>query len=90
MANITEQEWNKLKINARREIGWCDIKEYSHNIIALCMMNMNEEEMKRFAGELELGRLGWDHLDDETHELSVEDKRANAVAYKLREARMKN
>jgi len=88
---FSKQEWEDLKIKARREIGFCDIKEYSHNLIGMYMMGMDKDQMEQFATELQLGRIGWVHLDSsEDNEISDDDKRQNEVAYKLRRMRMKS
>lgn len=84
---FTEQEWNETKNKARREMGYVDIRPYSHNILGLYMADMNDEQMRNFATELELEKLGWGHLD--THgEISETDKQANKIAYALRCKRM--
>jgi len=84
---FTEQEWNDRKRTARQEMGYVDIRPYSHNILGLRMADMNAEQMKRFATELELGQLGWGHLD--THgEISETDKFENRIAFALRCRRM--
>ena len=85
---FTEQEWADLKIKARREMSWCDIKEYSHNIIGLYMCGMSDADMTLFATQLQLDKLGWEHLFDPTIVISDEDRRANALAFKLRQKRM--
>ena len=85
---FTEQEWSDLKIKARKEMGWVDIKEYSHNNIGLYMAGMSDKDMTLFATELQLEKLGWGHLHDPTIDISEEDRRANALAFKLRQSRI--
>ena len=87
---FTEQEWRELKIKARREMSWCDIKEYSHNLIGLYMANMSEPDMLKFATELQLDKLGWEHLLDASITISEEDLKNNNLAFALRNKRRIN
>lgn len=80
---FTEQEWEELKNKARREMLYVDIRPYSHNILGLYMANMTDEQMRKFATELELGELGWEHLDTRG-EISELDKGANKIAFQRR------
>ena len=84
---FTEQEWNETKIKARREMSYVDIKPYSHNILGLCMANMTDDQMKKFATELELRFIGWGHLDTRG-DITDEDKQANRIAFELRRKRL--
>lgn len=84
---FSKQEWEDLKIKARREIGFHTIKENSHNLIGICMMGMDDYQMRQFASQLNLRKLGWNHLDDGRIKITDDDKRKNEIAYELRRRR---
>ena len=82
--HVISTEWEERKAKIRNEMPFVDIKEYSHNIIGMTLPP-NEEDMKKMACELELGKLGWPHLDDAgSYLVSDHDKVSNNRVFLLR------
>ena len=86
--NYTMVEWETLKSKIRSEMGWCDIKEYSHNIIMLYLNQLTDEKTEQIATELQLGLLGWTHLD-KGGKIPDDDMHKNSIVYRVRDARIK-
>lgn len=76
-------EWEALKKKARWDMKDVDVLPYSHNILGMRMSGMSDEDAKKFATELQLGKLGWTHLDT-NGEISKEDKEANDAVFECR------
>ena len=81
--SFTQQEWEERKNKIRYEMIYVDVREYSHNIVGLYLNDMSDEDAIRMCRECELGRIGWEHLDD--GKASDADKAANRTIFKRRD-----